>query len=129
MNKAITISLTRRESQIMEILHRLGRATAAEVQEELPNPPGYSSVRKLLEILETKGYVRHEQEGPRYVYSPGILKAEARRSALEQVVHTFFGGSVEETAVALLGMSRKKIAPDVLERLSKMAERSSREGK
>ena len=76
-----------------------------------------------------QGYVRHEQEGPRYVYSPGIPKTEARRSALEQVVHTFFGGSVEETAVALLGMSRKKIAPDVLERLSKMAERSSREGK
>ena len=129
MNKTIVISLSRRESQIMEILHRLGRATAAEVQEELPDPPGYSSVRKLLEILETKGYVQHEQEGPRYVYSPGILKADARRSALEQVVRTFFGGSVEETAVALLGMSSKKITPEVLERLSKMAERSKREGK
>src|ERR1700674_4213585 len=120
MKKNIAGSLTRRESQIMEILHRLGEATAAKVQEEIPNPPGYSSVRKLLEILEGKGYVRHQQEGPRYVYSPGMRKADARRFALEQVTRTFFGGSVEEAAVALLGMSRGKITPDVLERLSKM---------
>src|SRR5437762_11606126 len=86
-------ALTRRESQIMEILHRLDRATAAEVQAELPDPPGYSSVRKLLEILEKKGEVQHEQDGPRYVYAPATVKTEARRSALEALVRTFFSGS------------------------------------
>src|SRR5205085_10301718 len=104
--------LTRRESQIVEILHRLERATAADVQAELPDPPGYSSVRKLLEILEKKGVVQHEQDGPRYVFSSATVKTEARRSALEALVRTFFSGSVEETAVALLGMSKEKISPE-----------------
>src|SRR6266550_3731163 len=104
-----TPALSRRESQIMEILHRLERATAAEVRAELPDPPGYSSVRKLLEILEKQGHVQHDQDGPRYVFSPAAPRAVARQSALEQLVRTFFGGSVEETAVALLGMTDKAL--------------------
>jgi len=122
-------ALTRRESQIMEILHRLERATAADVQAELPDPPGYSSVRKLLEILEKKGVVQHEQDGPRYVFSSATVKTEARRSALEALVRTFFSGSVEETAVALLGMSKEKISPDALKRIAAEAERVKRRGR
>lgn len=112
----------------MEILHRLGRATAAEVQAQLPDPPGYSSVRKLLEILEKKRSVQHEQDGPRYVFSPATVKAEARQSALEQLVRTFFGGSVEETAVALLGLSDERLSPDALKRIAAQAERARRKG-
>ncbi len=129
MKKSVPSALSRRESQIMEILHRLERATAAEVQAELPDPPGYSSVRKLLEILEKKGNVQHEQDGPRYVFSPSTIKTEARRSALEQLIRTFFGGSVEETAVALLGMSERKLSPEVLKRIAAEAERASRKGR
>src|SRR3954452_24301897 len=78
-------ALTRRESQMMEILYRRGRATAAEVLADLPDPPSYSSVRKLLEILEEKGYATHQQDGPRYVYFPAVAASEARQSALEQM--------------------------------------------
>lgn len=129
MKKGSPPALSRRESQIMEILHRLERATAAEVQAELPDPPGYSSVRKLLEILEKKGEVQHEQDGPRYVFFPSTIKTEARRSALEQLIRTFFGGSVEETAVALLSMSERKLSPEVLKRIAAEAERESRKGR
>lgn len=112
----------------MAILHRLERATAAEVQAELPDPPGYSSVRKLLEILEKKGEVHHDVDGPRYVFSPATVKTEARRSALEEVIRTFFSGSVEETAIALLGISKEKISPEALKRIVAEAERAKRKG-
>jgi predicted transcriptional regulator len=128
MKKPSPPTLSRREAQIMEILHRLERATAAEVQAELPDPPGYSSVRKLLEILEKRGEVQHEQDGPRYVFSPATVKAEAQRSALEQIVRTFFSGSVEETAVALLGMSKEKLSPEALKRIVSEAERAKGKG-
>jgi predicted transcriptional regulator len=129
MKKGPPPALSRRESQIMEILHRLERATAAEVQADLPDPPGYSSVRKLLEILEKKGEVQHEQDGPRYMFFPSTIKTEARRSALEQLIRTFFGGSVEETAVALLSMSERKLSPEVLKRIAAEAERASKKGR
>lgn len=129
MKKAPLPALSRRESQIMQILHRLERATAAEVQAELPDPPGYSSVRKLLEILEKKGEVQHEQDGPRYVFFPSTEKSEARRSALEQLIRTFFGGSVEETAVALLSMAEQKPSREVLKRIAADAERARRKGR
>jgi BlaI family penicillinase repressor len=128
VKKSFLPALSRRESQIMAILHRLERATAAEVQAELPDPPGYSSVRKLLEILEKKGEVQHEVDGPRYVFSPATVKTEARRSALEELVRTFFSGSVEETAVALLGMSKERISPEALKRIAAEAERAKRKG-
>jgi len=128
MKQSSPPALSRRESQIMAILHRLERATAAEVQAELADPPGYSSVRKLLEILEKKGEVQHEVDGPRYVFSPATVKTEARRSALEEVMRTFFSGSVEETAIALLGMSKEKISPEALKRIVAEAERAKRKG-
>ena len=129
MKKSALPALSRRESQIMEILYRLGRATAAEVQAELPDPPGYSSVRKLLEILEKKGSVQHEQDGPRYVFFPSTVHADARRSALEQLVRTFFGGSVEETTVALLGMAEKPLSETTLKRIADEAEKARKKGR
>lgn len=122
-------ALSRRETQIMEILHRRGRATAHEVLAEIPDPPGYSSVRKLLEILETKGEVRHEQDGPRYVYVPTVPREQARRSALEHLMRTFFAGSAEQAVAALLELNGPKLTPDALDRIAKLAERAKREGR
>jgi len=122
-------ALTRRESQLMESIYRRGRATAAEVLADLPDPPGYSSVRKLLEILEEKGYLRHEQDGPRYVYSPTVPAADARRSALEQMVHTFFAGSTELAVAALLEISGPKLSDEELDRIATLAEQAKKEGR
>ena len=94
--------LSRRERQILDILYQRGQATAAEVQTELPEPPSYSAVRALLRILEEKGHVRHEQDGPRYVYLPTIARDNAQRSALRHILQTFFDGSAEQAISALL---------------------------
>src|SRR5919108_4167949 len=95
--------LTRRERQIMDILFRRGRATASEVMEELPGTPSYSTVRTQLRVLEEKGHVRHEEEGPRYVYVAAVPRHAARKSALRHLVNTFFDGSAEKGVAALLG--------------------------
>ena len=129
MPRRPTPALTRRESQIMEILHRRGRATAAEVQGELPDPPGYSSVRKLLEILETKGEVRHAQDGPRYLYMPAVPRDQARRSAVENLLRTFFGGSTEQAVATLLELRGPKLSREELNRIADLAERARREGR
>jgi predicted transcriptional regulator len=122
-------ALTRRESQIMESLYRRGRASAAEVLADLPDPPGYSSVRKLLEILEEKGYLKHDQDGPRNVYFPTVPAADARRSALEQMVRTFFAGSTELAVAALLEISGPKLSDEELDRIATLAEQAKKEGR
>src|SRR3954463_1854164 len=94
--------LSRRERQILDILYQRGQATAAEVQTALPEPPSYSAVRALLRILEDKGHVRHEQDGPRYLYVPTIARDNAQRSALKHILQTFFDGSAEQAISALL---------------------------
>src|SRR5436853_3961517 len=99
MTSSTSHSLSRRERQIMDVLYRRGEATAAEVRDDLPAPPSYSTVRALLRILETKGHVRHRLDGPRYVFEPTSSRAAERRSALAHLVKTFFDGSIE-TAVA-----------------------------
>src|SRR5438128_478613 len=96
------VQLSRRERQIMDVIYRRGRATAAEVLEELPDPPSYSAVRALLRLLEEKGHVKHEQDGPRYVFTPTVTRERARRSALKHVVRTFFDGSATDAVAALL---------------------------
>lgn len=113
--------LTRRESQIMEVLYRRDVATAEEIREELADPPGYSSVRKLLEIMEDRGLVAHEEEGPRYVYRPVVPKGEASRSVLRRVVGTFFAGSVDDAIAALLDMDDLELSEDDLKRIERMA--------
>jgi predicted transcriptional regulator len=97
--------LSRRERQIMDVLYARGRATVAEVMEDLMNPPSYSAVRATLRILEEKGHVYHEQDGPRYVYAPSVEPERARKAALSHLVATFFDGSEEEAVVTLLRMS------------------------
>ncbi|HET9368598.1 MAG TPA: BlaI/MecI/CopY family transcriptional regulator [Vicinamibacterales bacterium] len=99
-------TLSRRERQIMNVLHRLRRATAAEVQAELPAAPSYSAVRALLRILEAKKHVRHESDGARYVYEPVAPRTSEARSALRQLVDTFFDGSTQDAVAALLDLDR-----------------------
>lgn len=95
--------LTRREREIMDAIFALGdRASAEEIRERLLDPPSYSAVRAMLVKLEVKGYVRHHEEGPRYIYSPIASRATARRAALQQIVRVFFGGSPGQTVTALL---------------------------
>ena len=101
--------LSRRERQIIDILYAQGRATAAEVQALLPDPPSYSAVRAMLRILEEKGHVRHEQDGPRYIYLPTVGRDNAKRSALHHMLKTFFDGSAEQAISALLEPNRKLV--------------------
>jgi len=102
--------LTRRERQIMDILFRRGRATAAEVMADLPGEPSYSTVRTQLRVLEEKGHVRHEEEGLRYVYTAVVRRQAARKSALKHLVDTFFEGSAEKAVAALLGGEAAKVS-------------------
>src|SRR5438045_2970365 len=102
MADALTTQLSRRERQIMDVVYRRGRATAADVLADLPDPPGYSAVRAMLRLLEDKGHVKHEQDGPRYVYVPTVGRDKARKSAMRHLVRTFFDGSTEDAVAALL---------------------------
>jgi predicted transcriptional regulator len=121
--------LSRREREIMDVVYRLGSATASEVLENLTEAPGYSAVRALLRILEEKGHLTHAQDGPRYVYSPTVPRTTARRSALKQVVRTFFDGSAAQAAAALLDMSESALSDDEALQLAALIEKAKREGK
>jgi BlaI family transcriptional regulator, penicillinase repressor len=110
-------TLSRRERQILDILYRDGKATAAEIQTALPDAPGYSATRTLLRILEEKGHIRHESDGPRYVYLPSISPQKARVSALRHVLNTFFNGSAADAAAALVDGSAAKMSPSELAQL------------
>jgi predicted transcriptional regulator len=120
--------LSRRERQILDILYQRGQATAADVQNALPEPPSYSAVRALLRILEDKGHVRHHQDGPRYIYLPTIARDNAKRSALRHMVRTFFDGSAEQAISALLDESSTKLSPAELDRLARLIEDARRSG-
>jgi BlaI family transcriptional regulator, penicillinase repressor len=111
----------------MDVVYRLGRATAAEVQESLPDPPSYSSIRALLRILEEKGHLRHEQDGPRYVFLPTVPRDKARRSALRQLVQTFFEGSTAQAVAALLGEPGARLTDEDLDRLSLLIDQARKE--
>ena len=124
-----TRDLSRRERQIMDFLFRLGRATAAEVQEGLPDAPSYSAVRALLRILEQKGHIRHEEEGRAYVYMPLQRRDSARQSALSHLLKTFFDNSAEQAVAALLAIKGEKMSEAELERMSKLIEAAKREGR
>jgi predicted transcriptional regulator len=121
--------LSRREAQILDILHERGEAPAAEIQARLPDPPGYSSVRKLLEILERKGIVRHTAEGRRFVYAAATPVKSARKSALRHLVRTFFSGSVEQATIALLSLSDEKLDAAALARIARESKRAREEGR
>ena len=120
-------NLSRRERQIMDILYRRGRATAAEVMDEMPGDPHYSTVRTQLRVLEEKGHVRHEEQGLRYVYTPAVPRRSARKSALKHLVDTFFAGSPEQAVAALLDVSAARLTGAELDRMAEMIERARRE--
>ena len=121
--------LSRRERQIMDVIYRLGQATAAEVLDNLPDAPSYSAVRALLRVLEDKGHVKHAEDGPRYVYVPTVPREKARQSALRQLVNTFFDGSAEQAVAALLDLSSERLSPDELDRLAGVIASARKEGR
>ena len=116
--------LGRRERQIMDIVIRRGRATAAEVLGDLPDPPSYSSVRGMLRLLEDKGFLRHDWDGPRHVYRPSDDPDQIRRSAVRHMLRTFFSNSMESAVAAMLGSADKPPSEEELKRLSKLIARA-----
>jgi len=128
MVKTLHAVLSRRERQIIDILYRRGRATAAEVMEELPADTTSSTVRTQLRVLEEKGHVRHGQDGQRYVYSPAVPRGTVRRSALKHLVETFFDGSVEQAVAALLGGEGSRLSHQQLDRIEELIRKARKEG-
>jgi predicted transcriptional regulator len=117
------LDLSRRERQILEVIYRLGSATATDVLAQLPDAPTYTTVRGLLRVLETKGHVRHEEDGSRYVYFPTMTKQKAAKSVLRNVVSTFFDGSPSQAMAALLG-SERTLGEEELDRLAQLVEQA-----
>lgn len=124
-----TTGLSRRERQIMDILFRRGEASVADVMDDLADAPSYSAVRATLRILEEKGHVVHRQDGPRYVYLPAVGAEEAREAAMDHLVRTFFGGSAEHAAVALLRKSDAELTDSDIARLARKIRDAEREGR
>ena len=129
MPESINPTLGRRERQIMDIVFRLGRASAAEVLAELPDPPTYTAVRGMLRWLEEKGLLRHERDGLRYVYMTTADPARVRNSALRHMVKTFFGGSPEDAVTALLELPDSKLSERERQRLTAMVRKAKAEGR
>jgi BlaI family transcriptional regulator, penicillinase repressor len=121
--------LSRRERQIMDYLYQAGRATTAAVLEAIADPPGYSSVRATLRILEQKGHVRHEEDGRAYVFIPVVRKDAARKRALAHLVRTFFDNSAEQAVAALVDLAGPKADAAELDRISKIIDDARKEGR
>lgn len=122
-------AMSRRERQIMEIVYCRGRATAGEIHREMTDRPSYSTVRTLLRVLEQKGYLTHESDGPRYVYSPCISTEKAKRSAIEQLLRTFFNNSALSAMAALLDMSSTNLSETELRRLARLIQEAKHKEK
>jgi predicted transcriptional regulator len=120
--------LSRREREIMDIIHRLGRATVNNVMSELSGEPTYSTVRAQLRVLEDKGHLRHEAQHLRYVYLPAASPQKVRRSAVKHLVETFFDGSPEKVVEALVGRDGPGVSDEALDRIAELVERARREG-
>lgn len=118
--------LGRRERQIMDVIYRRGRATAAEVRDDLPDAPSYSAVRGMLRLLEDKGHLRHEQDGPRYIYVPTADPRKVSRSAVRHLVRTFFNNSASSAVAAMLGVYESHLNDDDLDRLEAVIEQVRR---
>src|SRR5579875_630318 len=120
---------SRRERQIMDVLYRKGRATAAEILEEIPDPPSYSAVRAMLRVLEEKKHIRHEEKDLRYVYLPVVPREKARRSAVTHLLETFFDGSTEQAVATLLNVSAQDLKQEDFDRLAALIEEARKEGR
>jgi predicted transcriptional regulator len=128
MGKKTYLRLSNRERQIMDVLYRMGQATAAEVLQALPDPPGYSAVRATLRILEEKGQVRHEEDGPRYVFRPAVARDRAKRTAVRHLLSTFFDGSAEAAMATLLDESASQLSDSDFERLKTLIDEARSKG-
>ncbi len=128
MEQKTYLRLSNRERQIMDILYRNGSATAAEVHEKLPDPPSYSAVRATLRILEEKGQVRHEQDGPRYIFRPAVARDKAKRTAVRHLLSTFFDGSTELAVATLLDESASQLSEDDFKKLKKLIDVAESKG-
>lgn len=128
MTKRLQHGLSKRERQIMEVIYRKKVATAQEVLDEMPDPPGYSTVRSFLKILEEKGFLRHERRGRRYVYSPTISHSSAVRSTLKNVLKTYFNNSVEDAVSALMELHGKQLTDNDYDRLIRRIEEAKKGG-
>ena len=129
MGQEAADGLSRRERQIMDVIYRLGEASVADVQREMVDAPSYSTVRALLRVLTEKEQVTHTQDGPRYVYRPTIPREEARASALDRVLDTFFDGSPTKAMAALMDLSGEELTERELDRLEEMIHEARREGR
>jgi predicted transcriptional regulator len=118
MTDALQSDLSRRERQIMDAVYRFGEASAADVARVLPDKPAYNAVRVTLGILEKKGFLKHRQDGPRYMYSPTIAPEKAQQSAMKHVLRTFFRGSPSAAILALLGDSAARLSPKDLDEIA-----------
>jgi predicted transcriptional regulator len=122
-------NLSRRERQIMDIIYEMKEATVVQVLERLPSPPSYSAVRALLRVLEQKGHLSHRQDGPRYVFAPILPREKARRSALQNLLKTFFDDSTEDVVAALLDISEDNLSEEDYGRLLELVEKARKEGR
>lgn len=120
---------SRREREIMDVLYRLGKATAAQILEEIADPPSYTAIRTHLAILEKKGHVRHVSDGTRYIYEPLVAREQMGRRAIDSLLTTFFDNSIERAVAALLTRKDADLSADELERLSQLIEKAKREGR
>lgn len=124
MGESLHEKLSRRESQVMNVVYEHGEVTVEQIRESMPDPPSNSSVRSTLRILEQKGHLTHRQEGRRYIYRPTTSQKQARRSAIRDLVNTFFGGSVPRAVASILSMSTSELSEDELDRLSQLIDQS-----
>lgn len=120
---------SRREREIMAALYKLGRATAAQIQAEMPDPPSYTAIRTLLTILEKKGHVRHDSDGPRYVYEPKVARGEMGRRAIGNLLKTFYDNSVSDAVAAMLSHEDAAVSAAELDRLAKLIAKAREEGR
>ena len=121
--------LSRRERQILEILYARGRASAADVQAAMADPPSYSAVRAMLRVLEEKGHVKHQAEGLKYVYVPVVGPDRAKRSAMKHLLETFFHDEPEQAVATLLDVASRRLTPEEIDRMAEMIENARKEGK
>jgi len=120
---------SRREREIMNALYRLGKASAAEIREQIPDPPTYTAIRTHLSILERKGHIRHESDGTRYIYMPQIAREQMGRRAIDNLLNTFFDNSVERAVTAMLTRKDAEMSREDLDRLSRLIDKAKREGR
>ena len=126
MEHPVHLHLSRRESQIMDVVYSLGEVCVADVVERMPGRPGYNTVRNTMAILERKGHLRHRQEGQRYLYAPASPVDEAKRSAVRHLLNTFFNGSASQAVLAVLGSSARRLTKEDLDEIAEFLERARR---